>query len=208
METEDWRLAVTAYKRYCALEQTTFEAWNNLAKAYIKLGDKPKAWKSLQDAIKCNYDRWQIWDNLMIVSIDLGHFSEVIRCYHRILDLKNHHLDVQILNILTNAILNNINDSEENPAQRLLPKVLELFGRISSFVHNNSDVWRMYGHLTALKNTDTDDEKAVQYLQQAHRAAVSDPPWLILPVVICLSQRLSHACLSTYRIKVKPRMAH
>ena len=32
--------------------------------------------------------------------------------------------------------------------------------------------------------------------------------WLILPVVICLSQRLSHACLSTSLIKVKPRMAH
>jgi hypothetical protein len=32
--------------------------------------------------------------------------------------------------------------------------------------------------------------------------------WLILPVVICLSQRLSHACLSTCRIKAKPRMAH
>jgi len=31
---------------------------------------------------------------------------------------------------------------------------------------------------------------------------------LILPVVICLSQRLSHACLSTYLDTVKPRMAH
>lgn len=32
--------------------------------------------------------------------------------------------------------------------------------------------------------------------------------WLILPVVICLSQRLSHACLSTSLNTVKPRMAH
>ena len=32
--------------------------------------------------------------------------------------------------------------------------------------------------------------------------------WLILPVVICLSQRLSHACVSTGRSKAKPRMAH
>ena len=39
--------------------------------------------------------------------------------------------------------------------------------------------------------------------KRAHKA-----PWLILPVVICLSQRLSHACLSACRIKVKPRMAH
>ena len=32
--------------------------------------------------------------------------------------------------------------------------------------------------------------------------------WLILPVVICLSQRLSHACLSISKYKVKLRMAH
>ena len=32
--------------------------------------------------------------------------------------------------------------------------------------------------------------------------------WLILPVVICLSQRLSHACLSLNESKVKPRIAH
>ena len=32
--------------------------------------------------------------------------------------------------------------------------------------------------------------------------------WLILPVVICLSQRLSHACLSMSFYTVKLRMAH
>ena len=32
--------------------------------------------------------------------------------------------------------------------------------------------------------------------------------WLILPVVICLSQRLSHACLSINNNTVKLRMAH
>ena len=32
--------------------------------------------------------------------------------------------------------------------------------------------------------------------------------WLILPVVICLSQRLSHARPCSCLIKVKPRMAH
>jgi len=31
---------------------------------------------------------------------------------------------------------------------------------------------------------------------------------LILPVVICLSQRLSHACLSISLYTVKLRMAH
>ena len=38
----------------------------------------------------------------------------------------------------------------------------------------------------------------------------NEPPltWLILPVVICLSQRLSHASVSTCRQMAKPRTAH
>ncbi|XP_077279710.1 tetratricopeptide repeat protein 27-like [Temnothorax americanus] len=177
LQIEDWKLAAMAYRRYCALEQSTFEAWNNLAKAYIKLGDKPRAWKSLQDAIKCNYDCWEVWDNLMVVSIDLGHFSEVIRSYHRILDLKNNHSDIQVLQILTNAIINNVNDADGNPAARLLQNTLELFGRITSNAVNNPDIWRMYAELVALRKTDVDDERAAQYLQQAYRFITSNPKW-------------------------------
>lgn len=40
------------------------------------------------------------------------------------------------------------------------------------------------------------------------KRVVTRAPWLILPVVICLSQRLSHASLSTYLTKVKPQKAH
>jgi hypothetical protein len=41
--------------------------------------------------------------------------------------------------------------------------------------------------------------------QRCRRTTVT---WLILPVVICLSQRLSHACLSISNYTVKLRMAH
>ncbi|KAI4491339.1 hypothetical protein M0802_010272 [Mischocyttarus mexicanus] len=179
LQTENWKLAAMAYRRYCALEQTTFEAWNNLAKAYIKLGDKYKAWKVLYEAIKCNHDRWEVWDNLMVVSIDLGQFLEVIRCYNRILDLKNEHLDIQILEILTNAIGKNIEDADGKLCRdSLLIPTLQLFGRITSKnTFNNSDLWRLYSELTLLKKTDVDDQKAAQYLQKAYRAAVSDPKW-------------------------------
>ncbi len=36
----------------------------------------------------------------------------------------------------------------------------------------------------------------------------NEQTWLILPVVICLSQRLSHACLSISSYMAKLRMAH
>ena len=43
---------------------------------------------------------------------------------------------------------------------------------------------------------------------RASRAGFRIVTWLILPVVICLSQRLSHACLSISNYTVKLRMAH
>ncbi|XP_033209501.1 tetratricopeptide repeat protein 27 [Belonocnema kinseyi] len=200
LEIEDWKLAATAYRRYCDLEQSDFEVWNNLAKAYIKLGDKPRAYRALQDAIRCNYDRWEVWDNLMVVSIDLGRFPEVIRCYHRILELKSQHLDIQILRILTKAITNDIKDNEGNSSRKVLPKALELFGRITSSMSNDSEVWTLYAELNALSENELSNQKTAQYLQRAYRAAVSDPKWFqrvestqtVLEMCVKLAQANEH----------------
>lgn len=54
-----------------------FEAWNNLAKCYIKNGQKSRAYYALKEAVKCNYESWMVWDNLMVVSVDCGCFEEV-----------------------------------------------------------------------------------------------------------------------------------
>lgn len=101
----------------------------------------------------------------------------MIRCYHRILELKAQHTDVQILKILTKAIINDIKDADGNPASNLLNKSLELFGHLTSAVPNNPSIWQMYAELTATRNTEMDHQKAAQYLQRAHRTAVSNPRW-------------------------------
>jgi hypothetical protein len=41
------------------------------------LGEKARAWKVLQESIKCNFENWQVWDNLMVVSIDCAEYQEV-----------------------------------------------------------------------------------------------------------------------------------
>lgn len=113
----------------------------------------------------------------MVVSIDLGRFTEVIRCYHRIIEIKGQHLDVQVLVILSKAIIDDINDAEGNSSRKILPKALELFGRITSSIPNNSEVWRLYAELNSLNNDDLNNQKTAQYLQRAYRASVSDPKW-------------------------------
>ncbi|KAL7302481.1 hypothetical protein TKK_0005125 [Trichogramma kaykai] len=168
LQVEDWQLAASAYRHYNALEQSSFEVWNNLAKAYIELGDKQRAWRSLQDALKCNYDKWEVWDNLMVVSIDLGHFSEVIRCYERLLELKGTHVDVEVLAILTKAIVNDVKDFYGNSSRQYLKRSLDLFGNLTSKVLKNADIWLLYAELTLLKKTEMDNQKAVQYIQRAY----------------------------------------
>ncbi|XP_018336126.1 tetratricopeptide repeat protein 27 [Agrilus planipennis] len=144
LETENWQVAATAYRRYTSLEPGNFEAWNNLAKAYIKLGNKRSAHQALHDALRCYFENWKVWDNLMIVSADIGHFSDVIQAYHRILDYKEKHLDVEVLSALVYGVVNNVNDSEGRPSGRLLPKVRELLGRVTAIYPKEGQLWVLY----------------------------------------------------------------
>lgn len=61
----------------CVKMFQSFEAWNNLSKAYVKMNQKVRAWKTLQESLKWNYENWRVWDNYMIVSTDVGEFQEV-----------------------------------------------------------------------------------------------------------------------------------
>jgi hypothetical protein len=55
----------------------SFEAWNNLSKAYSKMNQKFRAWMALQESLKRNYENWHIWENYIFVSTSIGKFHEV-----------------------------------------------------------------------------------------------------------------------------------
>ena len=131
METENWELAAKSYRNYCSYEMDNFEAWNNLANCYVKLGEKERAWRVLQEAVRCDFDNWKVWDNLMVISVDIGAFNDAIRSYTRILDIKQTHVDNQVLNILGRAILENITDIEGNEAGKLKDKFQKFLARLT-----------------------------------------------------------------------------
>ncbi|XP_075232827.1 tetratricopeptide repeat protein 27 isoform X2 [Lycorma delicatula] len=173
LDTEKWELSAKAYHRYCSLEPESFEAWNNLAKAYIKQGQKARAYHALKEAVKCNFENWKVWDNLMAVSTDCADFEQVVTSYHRILDLKGKHADEEVLKIVVEAIENDIKDCHGVPSKEHRKMVLTLFGRITSEVQNNAFIWQLYSRLL---NTDenqngTTQLKIAQCLQHAHKAA-------------------------------------
>lgn len=111
LQLERWELAAKAYRHYTNIEPNGFESWNNLAKAYLNLGDKKRAHKILTEALRCNYDNWKVWENFLIVSVDTGNFEDVLNAHHRLGELKTKYLDTEILSITVNAIHQNTPDA-------------------------------------------------------------------------------------------------
>ncbi|CAH0604933.1 unnamed protein product [Chrysodeixis includens] len=145
---ENWETSARAYRRYTYLQPNSFEAWNNLAKVYVNMGDKNRAYRSLMEALRFNYDNWKLWDNVIMISMDTGHFEDVIRGVHRLLDIQHKFEDVEVLTLLVRAVIQDCKDADGNSAARLQKRVLELFGRITSIHQNKPEIWQLYSDLS------------------------------------------------------------
>lgn len=159
---EDWNLCAIAYRHYCYLEPENFEAWNNLSKAYVNLGEKERALKTLKEAVKYSYDNWKVWENMLVVSAICKDADEVVRCYDRLLDLKGKYIDLEMLKILVNHVTGCKNEESAK-------NVLTLFGKLTSRVTDNADIWCLYAILTRDCNEATEKrDHILNYLQKAH----------------------------------------
>lgn len=176
---EGYEGAAKAFQRCVGLEPDNAEAWNNLSTAYIRLQNKHKAFRTLQEALRCNYEHWQIWENYIAVCTDTGDFAESIKAYHRLMDLRENYKDVQILQILVRAVVENMTDSHGEQAVTLRSKLKELLGRVSSRHSSDSEIWRQYALLygDGQSSNPEDNEKTQQFLSKAHRCDVQAGGW-------------------------------
>ncbi|XP_058508188.1 tetratricopeptide repeat protein 27 [Solea solea] len=180
---QNYEGAAKAFRRCVGLEPDNAEAWNNLSTAYIRLKKKDKAFCTLQEALKCNYEHWQIWENFIVVSTDIGDFGEAIKAYHRLMDLKENYKDIQILQVLVRAVVGNLIDSQGEPAEKQRSKLKELLGRVTSRHSSDAEIWRQYALLYGdghSSNTE-DNDKALQFLAKSHRCEVQTGGWENVP---------------------------
>lgn len=165
LETENWPLAAKSYNRVTQLEPNGFESWNNLAKAYIKMGDKKRAHKILHESLKCNFNNWKVWENFMLVSVDTGNFEDVLNAYKQLLDLKPAFVDKEVLKILIESIESDRPDAKGLGAGRLAKRAATLMGEICTKHIGDGFYWEL-----AAKLYNDDLPVKTQKLQKAFSA--------------------------------------
>uniref|UniRef100_A0A182YR29 TPR_REGION domain-containing protein n=1 Tax=Anopheles stephensi TaxID=30069 RepID=A0A182YR29_ANOST len=177
LELERWEEAAYAYRLYTSFESHGFEPWNNLAKAYIMLGEKPRAHKVLQEALKCNFSNWKVWENYLLVCIDTKNFVDALNAYERLLELKDRYYDKQVLEIIVRAIVLGEQDADGTACSRLKKKAITMLGHACAQQPTNGYLYELAAELE-----DTDLLKRCQKLQNAYRGYTqSNSQWAKTP---------------------------
>lgn len=114
LHVEDWPVAEEAFGRVVAIDDEDGESWSNLASVHLRMTNaepaaadvaaadddeaiasakvpmdrKRAAFACLKQAVRRSRDSWRIWQNYMVVAVDVGELEEACRALGRLVELR------------------------------------------------------------------------------------------------------------------------
>lgn len=88
MKVNKYQDAVVAFGQVVAIDETQGEGWANLSAAFSVQGKKNEAFGALQQAVKHNEKSWRIWQNLMVIALEIKKFKVFLEAVERLLKLE------------------------------------------------------------------------------------------------------------------------
>ncbi|CAE6519891.1 unnamed protein product [Rhizoctonia solani] len=191
---EAWVEARDSFARCVGIDEEDGESWNNIASVYLQMGEKglaggndltaseddpaPQttsdnkftnkmlAFRALKQGLRYSYENWRMWQNYIIVSVDVGQLSEACRALSRLVELRVEKdgvasVDVEVLERLVDAVTRAPPDEEPTDGQSeqvrnpdeghgLFPRVHDLFSRvILPRISNSPRIYRAWARLLA-----------------------------------------------------------
>ncbi|KAG8683841.1 hypothetical protein FRC08_014037 [Ceratobasidium sp. 394] len=190
---ESWEEARDAFARCVGIDEEDGESWNNIASVYMRMDEKGLAggkdltapdedpspasttsdlkftnkmlaFRALKQGLKYSYENWRMWQNYVVVAVDVGELSEACRALGRLVELRaekegSASVDVEVLERLVDAVTRAPPDEDDigEDGQRvrnadeghgLFPGVYDLFTRVVlPRVSDSSRIYRAWARL-------------------------------------------------------------
>ncbi|KAL7419587.1 hypothetical protein Q5752_005499 [Cryptotrichosporon argae] len=202
VKLERWTEARDAFRRDVAVDGEDSEGWNNLAAVYLRLGEeglapdeapppvtfenKTLAFRALRSGLRTAYNNWRMWQNYMVVAVDVGELSEAARAMKRVVDEVAARdpvmgVDTGVLDRLVDAVMRDDwnggagpYDGKPPPTSNegfgLWPIVERLFADILAVVSDSPRVWKAHARLARWKE---DWPAAMEDYMRAYRCSVA-----------------------------------
>lgn len=88
MRLERWEESLQAFVRCVQQDMEIGEAWANIGAINMRLRSWAKAHGALVEALRHKQDSWRIRENLMMVTLSMGRWKEVVRHMTSLLDMR------------------------------------------------------------------------------------------------------------------------
>ena len=176
MSIEDWERGLKAFQRFVKLEPENAEGWSNLGAVFVNMHDITRAHRAFSQAARHSFDNWQIWENFLLTSVSTGEVQDAIRCFKRILQLKDRRLDILAFQKTTQMFIKSKKDHDELSWSRQKAFFMEFMGFVTSKVSTMYQVWECYGDVCYECGEDfADKEKGTRFYIKALRQLMNTP---------------------------------